>query len=287
MKSLSLPSHDPLVVYRACVAEVGDDDLSSHYTDNEPYINQAIDRFNAESASCSWHNLPRSQHGNATQIVGGSLTKAQLVALYSDFMVPKKGLSRDIYDDILVSSADICPFCAGLGQVKTLDHFLPKARYPSYSVLPANLFPCCRDCNTDKRASVPNQATQVTVNPYFDAPHFFNERWVKADLVHGTPLSLTYRAQPPLQWDPVHRARAICHFESYDLAKRFSLQASGELGRVVDARKGQLHVLPPDSYRNHLLDQANSEGLDLNGWSRTMYYTLANDSWFVNNDFRA
>lgn len=286
MRKLALPNYDPAATFRACVAEIGDAASVDHYMSNEPYFLDAVQRFDAESSSCSWYNLPRSLHGVPEQIVLGSLTKKELVDLYSDYMVAQKGASRDIYDEILISSDEICPFCGGLGQVKTLDHFLPKARYPSYSVLPANLFPCCRDCNTDKRASVPDQATKVSVNPYFDAPQFFTERWVVADLVGGTPLSITFRAAPPAHWTPIDKARAISHFENYGLAKRFSLQASGELGKVVNARKGELHVLPAQNYRNHLLDQANSEGLDLNGWSRTLYQTLADSAWFVGNDFR-
>ncbi|TPJ42888.1 HNH endonuclease signature motif containing protein [Mesorhizobium sp. B2-7-1] len=60
----------------------------------------------------------------------------------------------------------MCPFCGGLGHTWTLDHYLPKANFPAYSVNPSNLVPCCRDCNSGKNASFGAELHEQTLHPY-------------------------------------------------------------------------------------------------------------------------
>ena len=43
-----------------------------------------------------------------------------------------------------------CPFC-GIGTVSTLDHYLPKSKYPALAITPKNMIPACRDCNWERK----------------------------------------------------------------------------------------------------------------------------------------
>jgi hypothetical protein len=65
------------------------------------------------------------------------------------YFVPEEKPARTIYDSLLNSAKEKCPFCGGIGTPRNLDHFLPKAHFPQFSVLPRNLIPACRDCNMD------------------------------------------------------------------------------------------------------------------------------------------
>lgn len=59
----------------------------------------------------------------------------------------------------------------------TVDHFWPKSLYPQRMFVWDNLFPACRDCNSEKRAEFPLDAGRpVLLNPVDDEPldHF---RW--------------------------------------------------------------------------------------------------------------
>jgi hypothetical protein len=47
-----------------------------------------------------------------------------------------------------------------------------------------------------------------------------------------------------------------------------------------------LRRLNEDSFRDYLLDNANSTDFVLNGWSRTMYAALAASDWFLQTDFQ-
>lgn len=63
----------------------------------------------------------------------------------------------------------ICPACGELGRPNTLDHYLPKGKYPHFCVTPANLFPMCDACQKaklEKTGSV--NEPRFFLHPYFD-----------------------------------------------------------------------------------------------------------------------
>jgi hypothetical protein len=44
-----------------------------------------------------------------------------------------------------------CPYC-GFGEIKDLDHHLPRSKYRGLAIYSLNLVPCCHPCNNKKRA---------------------------------------------------------------------------------------------------------------------------------------
>lgn len=246
---------------------------------------QAALDFTAATATTSWVNLPRVLRGNPDRIIAGTLTKKNLMALYSEYMVGASGTPRKIYDDLLLTPGGLCPFCGGLGQVHTLDHYLPKANFPIYSVSPANLVPCCRDCNTGKGTSIGTQLCEQTLHPYLDDDKFFTDRWIYARASRTDPIVVTFSCSPPANWGLLDRQRAHQHFVTYGLAYRFALQSGAETARVVGLRSNSLKRLTNADFSEYLLESAGSAGFDLNGWNRTLYAALANTPWFCHADF--
>src|SRR5262245_19880217 len=80
---------------------------------------------------------------------------SEMVAVYDNRLVKKTAPGRRIYDKIFTSAPnDKCPLC-GHRNVKTLDHYLPKALFPALTVTPINLIPACSDCNKAKLSTAP------------------------------------------------------------------------------------------------------------------------------------
>lgn len=77
----------------------------------------------------------------------------EMINLYEeDFRSsPNSGkIGRDIYDYIKSLALDgLGPYCT-TSKAGTVDHYLPKTKFPTYSITPANLVPCCGDCNLIK-----------------------------------------------------------------------------------------------------------------------------------------
>ncbi|CAN7660723.1 hypothetical protein LJR225_005257 [Phenylobacterium sp. LjRoot225] len=63
----------------------------------------------------------------------------------------------------------LCPACGEPGRPNTLDHYLPKGRYPHFSLTPANLFPMCDACQAKKLEKTGDSAEpRYFLHPYFD-----------------------------------------------------------------------------------------------------------------------
>lgn len=285
MKKMNSPLNDPLDTFDACVASIGNTALRHLFIENRASIQQANTEFDAASRNAGWFSLPRAPRGNPDLQVAGTLTKKHLMDLYTDQMVGTTGPSRDIYDRLLAAAGGFCPFCGELGHARTLDHYLPKANFPRHAVLPKNLVPCCCDCNTGKNAAFGAHAHEQALHPYLDLEHFFEERWVVAKVVLLNPLLIRFECIPPNNWSDVDKSRVRNHFNGYKLASRFSLQAGSEAAKVIELRSRSLRRLTPESFRDYLVDNANTTDFVLNGWSRTTYEALAATNWFIRADF--
>lgn len=162
-------------------------------------------------------------------------TKDHYIHLYETYFVPEaKPETRAIYDEILNAAKEDCPFCGGLGTPKNLDHFLPKTKFPQFSVFPSNLIPACFDCNLhSKKTSYASTAEEQTLHPYFDKHIFFQEQWITADYIPGSnldePGEFRYYVNVPSHWDEVDRARVENYFEDFNLASRYAKHATSSL----------------------------------------------------------
>ena len=285
MRRMDIPQYDPITAFDLCVNAVGDAALRNHYSANRASIQQANVAFATASQIADWTWLPRALRGNPNALIAGALSKQQLMDLYTEYMVGVTGPSRDIYDKLFVAAGGLCPLCGGLGHTWTLDHYLPKAIFPSYSVHPSNLVPSCRDCNSGKNASFGAGVHEQTLHPYFDQAQFFEERWIVASVQKCNPILIQFECIPPNHWSISDKERVRSHFTDYKLAYRFSVQAGAEISKVVELRTKSLRNLTPQGFNDYLYDNANSTDFVLNGWSRTMYAALAELDWFIQTDF--
>jgi hypothetical protein len=72
-----------------------------------------------------------------------------------------------------------CPYC-GFGEVRDLDHHLPRSKYKALSIYPTNLVPCCPVCNNKKRAIAEE-------NPDFQFPHIYLDELPAAQFLIAEP----------------------------------------------------------------------------------------------------
>ncbi len=271
--------------YDICVSGVEDDDLKNrlvacHKTIDEQ-TNEYINHANAGTLSSLAPLLCRR---NEDPIVIGNVSKSEFVKLYDYYMV-KKQPARSIYDAILVAANDKCPFCGGIGRPKSLDHYLPKANYPQFSVFPHNLVPACRDCNTGKSNSLATNLNEQVLHPYFDDDFYFSVQWIFAMVVQTEPCSLEFFVSPPDTWQDVQKGRVKQHFNDFDLAKRYSIQTAEELSIVIDQRKGFMKEFTPERFCEYLQSVVDCTALFANHWKRVMYQALANNEWFCTKAF--
>lgn len=232
--------------------------------------------YDASAAASTLHSFPR-----VTTV--GPASAADMIALYTEQMVATKSPGRAAYDLIKASSPnDKCPLC-GVGVVRTLDHHLPKSKYPDLSICPRNLVPACDFCQTGKVSKHPANAGEQTLHPYYD--DFSAEQWIQGTLsTVGNPV-IQFHVAAPAHWPTVDQQRVKRHFDVVKLAIVYSSNANDDLSAMreylvdLGTRGGGAAV------QAHLVGERQRWNSRLNSWQHVMYQTIAGDPWFFNGGY--
>lgn len=285
MKQLLAPTCTPEEAYIACTSAIIDVQQRARMRDILPGITGNAAEFIERVAAGSTWEMPylRLARGDDPFVID-DIRKSELVHLYEYYMVQREP-GRALYDSILVAAGDHCPTCGGIGRPRTLDHYLPKANYPKLAIVPQNLIPACRDCNTDKRNPLIDHPHRQPLHPYLDKGQFFEERWISVFVSHTSPCTIIYSASPPDDWSDDDQARVVNHFDLFGIAERYSIQAGSELSTLMDLRASYFSRQPPEAFSEFLRSGANVAGLLTNGWKKVLYEALAEDAWFCNAEF--
>lgn len=208
-------------------------------------------------------------------------TKDDMTKLYDKKFVPKGEGGRKYYDAIkLLSPNNRCPYCAQR-EVSTLDHYLPKAKYPTYAVTPYNLVPSCRDCNADKLDDDFCCREEETIHPYYD--DFSNEKWIVAKMIEKDPIAFEFEVKCPSNWDDIKKERAQNHFGKFELNKLYKPHASEEFigcfNGIKRLYKRGGKELAIETLREQIVDK---EVIRLNTWQAAMYQAIIDSEWFWN-----
>lgn len=212
------------------------------------------------------------------------VTKDEMESLYTQNLVssPNSGdVGRDMYDYLRSLALDkMCPYCS-ITKAKTLDHYLPKAKFPTFAVIPVNLVPCCRDCNSEKDSSFSNAAEEMFIHPYYENVNNF--LWLEAIVEDNVwPISFKYNVKITNEQNYYILSKRIAHqHELLDLNSTFSDKANRQfryrLKSIVDLyTSGGI-----ESVKNFLFESEHScRNAELNSWEACMYNALLNSDWF-------
>lgn len=274
MKAIPKPIFKAKEVFLDCISTVQNENLKKDYTDCQDIIERAEFEFDTKFPANELYLILQQEK------LLGRIGKTEMEKVYTYRMV-KAGMPGNKYYNLIKSSAPYgkCPLCS-VRDVDTLDHYLPKSKYPKYSVVPLNLVPACTPCNTGKRISFPKNDVEQTFHPYYD--NVENESWIRADVLRTNPIGFNFYVQCPNHWSQILKDRARNHFNSFGLNELFTSHANEELrGSKLQLQK--LYSLNPILLSDHLNDAYDSRrnALGINSWQSIMYNSLLNDNWFI------
>ncbi|SEG69194.1 HNH endonuclease [Bosea lathyri] len=278
MLKLDPPNRTARESFVACVSRVRDAGLRARLDGVENAIAASSAAFEIAAVAQSLHQIARHT------MVGGTVSRAEMEAVYVQRMAKKGAPGRAIYEELISAPAHgRCPICAQRS-VTTLDHHLPKAHYPALAVAPLNLVPSCSDCNKAKLAGYPRTAIDVTLHPYFDDVDA--GRWLFAEVVQTRPTALRFYANAPAALGAPLTDRLSNHFVTFDLGRLYAAEAAEELLNV----RHQLAMLHDaggaDDVRAHLEGEAESRRRGRrNGWRTATYEAWAHSDWFCGGGF--
>lgn len=285
MRAIDAPTYDAQDVYLACVNSISDELLRDRLNLVTPSIVASANDYTQKAMAKQLFQIPPIVSGN-DDIVVGAVTKKELKSVYSQHMVGRGKPARKIYEYILdLAPLGKCPLC-GVGIATTLDHYLPKSKFPTVSVLPVNLVPSCKDCNTGKSADIAATAEEQGLHPYFDHDYFITDQWLYAEVIQSNPVYIRFYVEPPQGWDNTSKERVKSHFKDYNLAFRFSLEVTNELAILKDTLSQYMSLLGKTAIKQHLNIVALSHiSHHQNSWQTALYQAMSNSDWFCDGGY--
>ena len=292
MKKLNLPNISFTEMLNKCAEGMEQIHVRNNFISVFPTFHTKERQYQALSLTGNLYTYPRVIPLASTTPVIGHLTKTKLINLYENNLRNKNKPARDYYDALLVSSGERCPFCGDIGHTKNLDHFLPKAHFPEFSVMPLNLVPSCRDCNMgEKGQAYATVEEEQAIHPYVDKDIFFQEQWVYAEYINENDGALRYYVRCPDVWSQEDKNRAENHFNELDLSNRYRLEAGKHLSEIIDQKRAfeasvirlapnvPAQAIKDEFINSNLMPIVNSNQFP-NHWKKVMYQCLANSAPF-------
>lgn len=278
MRATRKPTDSVEDVFSLCISRVADPQLKARLKSVAPEVKVATARYDAAAAGGELYKLsPTSGVGDATT--------DEMITVYGGRMAKKGQPGRPVYDRIMaIPLRGQCPLCAQR-VVSTLDHHLPKKKFPALVVTPTNLVPACADCNKAKLEHHATTAAEQTLHPYFDDIES-NKRWLHAFVDETEPPSLGFLVKPLSNWSTELAARAQNHFNVFGLDALYAAHAAQELVQIRHQLKKIFDRGGGDEVRSHLDEVATSRrSAHPNSWQSAMYESLGASSWFYSGGF--
>lgn len=265
-------------VYETCISKVKNKALKIKLNQISDSIEAADQEYQEKSAEKKWF-LIESGDG-----IDGVVGKADMEKVYTQRMVGQKAPGGTLYNQLKNASPNgICPLC-GQRAVTTLDHFLPKADFPSLVVVPLNLIPACSDCNKQKLDKVPGRESEQTLHPYYD--DVTREQWLFAEVKETTPGSIRFYILGVDVYGEVLNERINFHFIELGLGNLYMANANSTVTEI-QFRLNKLHKKGgKNAVKSYLKEEEESRRDNhVNSWNTAAYQAMMNSDWFCDGGF--
>jgi 5-methylcytosine-specific restriction endonuclease McrA len=174
----------------------------------------------------------------------------------------------------------LCPSCGEDGTPNTLDHYLPKDRYPEFSILPQNLLPMCDACQASKGTKTVDAANRrLFIHAYYDT--FVDQQIVllTIDAPYNAPASITLEPATTLNAADADLVRRhLSELEIINRYHRFFRSEYLHLLRIVNILRRTEQDVEQNLHNFRALERLRS----VNGWRHIFYSgVLANPDLFA------
>lgn len=274
MRKINKPTTTAEESFKKCISKVNDLELKKRLEDCLDEIIEAEEEFERKVISQELHTIDEST------CVNGNVSIKEMKKVYNYRMVSKTSPGRSIYDELMsIPERGRCPLC-GQRTVSTLDHHLPKSKFPKLVVTPINLIATCPDCNKNKLDEKPISSEFETFHPYYD--NIDGDIWLKARIHFDQPLSILFFVDQPDNWGTVKFKRIQHHFKLLKLNELYTSHASEELMNIKRMLKRLKSSLGREAVKWHLEESCESRrAIRNNSWQSAFYYELSTNEKFL------
>ncbi|NTB87516.1 HNH endonuclease [Agrobacterium tumefaciens] len=274
MLNIAPPEDDAGTVFSACATRTRPVEKKNALLAQRPWVEARAALYLQHAQQDSLHSFDPEEPD--------AIESAELSGVYGRVLV--KGGERPTYLRLKgLARYGRCPLCAQR-DVKTLDHYLSKDDYPELAVYPANLVPCCFDCNHDKGTYRAQLANQRLFHPYFD--NWSQHRLIKASLNFDEGMTVTYTVREPNGVDAEIVSRARRHLRKLNLGLLYSDNAAVELVDRKMSFQETFDADGADGLRDEMEREARSRRRrNRNSWQSALYRALSLSDAFCDGGF--
>lgn len=210
--------------------------------------------------------------------------KKLLKKIYKTKLAHHNGNCRDLYDEIMIQCPSYCPYCE-TSQIKSLDHFLPKSKFPLYSITPINLIPACDGCNEFKGSMYASTQGDQLINPYFDETD--SDVWLYAELNYSKAV-VVFSARPAPSFDAIIASKIINTFNILHLAPTYTLLGTSEISRDKAMLQKKFDNFGMSWIKDYYTEKYYSNlAISKNSLYTALYRELSSSIHFCNGGFMA
>jgi hypothetical protein len=202
--------------------------------------------------------------------------KTNLLHLYSSQRKSLIDLKKELTTNEFNERINDCPNCT-IEKVASLDHYIPKGKFPDFSVNPINLVPCCSTCNSKKKEKWRGDKNLLFINLYSDV--IPEKQYLFVDIVSKTEFKFELKNINNIDLDLFKVIES--HYSRLDLLQRFrenSDKVISELGILISSFKDLINDDRglPKAIKNHYSKFELKDGV--NNWKIVLIKAMINSN---------
>lgn len=178
----------------------------------------------------------------------------------------------------------VCPYCNYFARsVSQLDHYLPKAIFPSFSITANNLVPICRDCNINKGGHSPESKSNVLLHPYYDDISEKILDFLKCEVIEDKNIGFIFKIKRLNDWDDETFNRVKIHFEMLGLEELYGTDFQANYSEFEYYMTELIKDNPSENIVRHLkIKTESSTNIVDKPWIYIGYKSILENKWFMN-----
>lgn len=276
MKRLQYPIYSTEEVFNTCIETIQDVNFKGRLENGLQFIVDAKDDYETKAPQTLLHTI------KVSNTVNNNITKEEMTKVYNKLLKNKN--ARNYYDDMMNSVPhDLCPLC-NQRIVDSMEHHLPKSKYPVFALTTINMFPACLSCNKKKSTFIPENLGEEPIHPYFD--NFDDGIWLGAELKEIGSGIIDFTLLKPHTWSDIKFERMENHYEKFDIKKLYLSHSAVEYNSIKPHMEQLFRIRGANEVRFHLETAHKSKiSQDINSWQSAFYSALLNSEWFINGGF--
>ncbi len=176
-----------------------------------------------------------------------------------------------------------CQYC-GIQKPNTIDHYLPKADFPEFSVLALNLIPCCSDCNLKKNNYWLDNGFRGIINFYID--NLPQEQFLFCDVTfdgNNDIPNILFRLDIPATVNTKIKNIINNHFNRLDLCNIYGENIHDFVTNKINSIVSYLNSKDPIDIQERIQNETTSlmNRYGINNWRTVLTEELSRNTDFI------